>query len=62
MPAHRHLVPALAEKGHLKLTEGELRKWGENLGRTINPPLLITLTGELGVGKTTLAQAICLGY
>jgi tRNA threonylcarbamoyladenosine biosynthesis protein TsaE len=62
MPAHRHLVPPLAEKGHLKLTEEELREWGENLGRSIHPPLLITLTGELGAGKTTLAQAICLGY
>jgi len=62
MPAHRHLVPPLAEKGHLKLTERELRAWGENLGRSIHPPLLITLTGELGAGKTTLAQAICLGY
>ncbi len=62
MPAHRHLVPPLAERGHLKLTEDELREWGENLGRSINPPLLITLTGELGAGKTTLAQAICLGY
>ena len=62
MPAHRHLVPPLAERGHLKLTEPELREWGENLGRSIHPPLLITLTGELGAGKTTLAQAICLGY
>ncbi len=62
MPAHRHLVPPLAERGHLKLTEDELREWGQNLGRSINPPLIITLTGELGAGKTTLAQAICLGY
>jgi tRNA threonylcarbamoyladenosine biosynthesis protein TsaE len=62
MPAHRHLVPLLAEKGHLKLAENELRDWGESLGRAITPPLLITLTGELGAGKTTLAQAICRGY
>ena len=62
MPAHRHLVPALAEKGHLKLTEKELRAWGESLGRALTPPVLITLTGELGVGKTTLAQSICRGY
>src|ERR1700681_3029028 len=62
MPAHRHLVPPLADKGHLKLTERELREWGENLGRSIHAPLLITLTVELGAGKTTLAQAICLGY
>jgi tRNA threonylcarbamoyladenosine biosynthesis protein TsaE len=62
MPAHRHLVPPQAAKGHLKLTEKELRHWGEELGRSITPPLVVTLTGELGVGKTTLAQAICLGY
>jgi tRNA threonylcarbamoyl adenosine modification protein YjeE len=62
MPAHRHLVPPLADRGHLKLTEAELRAWGEDLGRSVRPPLLITLTGELGAGKTTLAQAISLGY
>ena len=62
MPAHRHIVPPRAERGHLKLTETELRAWGEELGRASSPPLLITLTGDLGVGKTTLAQSICLGY
>jgi tRNA threonylcarbamoyladenosine biosynthesis protein TsaE len=62
MPAHRHLVPPRAERGHLKLTESELRSWGHDLGRSITPPLIVTLTGELGVGKTTLAQAICQGY
>ena len=62
MPAHRHLVPQRASKGHLRLTEAELRHWGEDLGRAATAPLLTTLTGELGVGKTTLAQSICLGY
>jgi tRNA threonylcarbamoyladenosine biosynthesis protein TsaE len=62
MPAHRHVVPPYATRGHLTLTENELRHWGEELGRAISPPLVITLTGELGVGKTTLAQAICRGY
>ena len=62
MSAHRHVVPPRADKGHLKVTESELRHWGEELGRAINPPLVITLAGELGVGKTTLAQAICVGY
>lgn len=62
MPAHRHIVPPRAERGHLKLSETELRAWGEELGRAATPPLLITLTGELGVGKTTLAQSICRGY
>jgi tRNA threonylcarbamoyladenosine biosynthesis protein TsaE len=62
MSAHRHLVPPRADRGHLKVTERELRHWGEELGRSISPPLIVTLTGELGVGKTTLAQAICSGY
>jgi tRNA threonylcarbamoyladenosine biosynthesis protein TsaE len=62
MSAHRHVVPPRADKGHLKLTERELRDWGAELGRAITPPLVVTLAGELGVGKTTLAQAICLGY
>jgi tRNA threonylcarbamoyl adenosine modification protein YjeE len=62
MPAHRHIVPPRAERGHLKLSETQLRAWGEELGRAASPPLLITLAGELGVGKTTLAQSICRGY
>lgn len=62
MPAHRHIVPPRADRGQLKLTEAELRHWGEELGRSVTAPLLITLTGELGTGKTTLAQSICLGY
>src|SRR5215207_10560435 len=62
MQTHRHVVPPLAAKGHLTLDERELSKWGEDLGEATKPPLVISLTGELGVGKTTLAQAICRGY
>jgi tRNA threonylcarbamoyladenosine biosynthesis protein TsaE len=62
MPAHRHIVPPLANRGQLKLSEPELQHWGEELGRSSSAPLLITLTGELGAGKTTLAKAICRGY
>lgn len=62
MSAHRHVVPPRAAKGHLRLTEAELVEWGEELGRASTPPLVVTLTGELGVGKTTLARAICRGY
>jgi tRNA threonylcarbamoyl adenosine modification protein YjeE len=39
-----------------------LQAWGESLGRTLEPPRLLTLSGDLGAGKTTLAQAICRGY
>src|SRR3954466_5139565 len=62
MPAHRHLVPPRADRGHIKLAENELRAWGEQLGRSATAPLVVTLTGELGEGKTTLARAICHGY
>jgi len=56
------LVPPLAPEGRLSLTETELTNWGERVGRQIDPPLLITLSGDLGAGKTTLARAICRGY
>lgn len=44
-----------------RLTIHELQKWGEELGRAIMAPVIITLEGDLGTGKTTLAQAICKG-
>ena len=62
MHTHRHLVPPLAGKGGLTLDEGALRKWGRELGAAITPPLLVSLTGDLGAGKTTLAQAVCEGF
>ena len=62
MHTHRHLVPPLAGKGGLTLDEGELRKWGRELGAAITPPLLVSLSGDLGAGKTTLAQAVCEGF
>ena len=62
MLARKHVVPPLASKGHLTLDEGELKRWGHELGEASLPPLLISITGELGAGKTTLAQSICRGY
>ena len=44
------------------MRENELRDWGRRFGRSAHPPLVITITGELGAGKTTLVQAICAGY
>jgi tRNA threonylcarbamoyladenosine biosynthesis protein TsaE len=60
--AHHHVVPPQAGAGHLALDEKELRQWGIDLGESSQPPLLISLSGELGAGKTTLAQSICAGY
>lgn len=62
MDAHHHTVPSRASRGHLVMSEAELIEWGEQLGADSHPQLVIALTGELGAGKTTLAQAICRGY
>ena len=43
------------------LTRAELTAWGERFGRTAAAPLVVTIRGELGAGKTTLVQAICRG-
>jgi tRNA threonylcarbamoyladenosine biosynthesis protein TsaE len=45
----------------LTLTRAELEAWGEAFGRALRAPALIALRGELGSGKTALAQAICRG-
>lgn len=60
--SERELLPPLAAEGRLALTEPELIEWGVRLGRQIVPPLVITLDGDLGAGKTTLARAICTGF
>jgi tRNA threonylcarbamoyl adenosine modification protein YjeE len=61
-PAHRPLVPPLAERGALAMDEGALRDWGRRFGKSAHAPLVVTISGELGAGKTTLVQAICAGY
>ena len=58
----QHLVPPRAQRGRITLDLAELRTWGEALGRSATAPLVIALSGDLGAGKTTLAQAICTGY
>lgn len=55
-------TPPHAADGHIALTEPELVAWGERLGRVAEPPLVLTLSGDLGTGKTTLVRAICRGY
>lgn len=62
MDAHHHIMPPLAARGHLVMNRDELVAWGERLGADSHPDLVIALSGELGAGKTTLAQAICRGY
>ncbi|MGB7435744.1 MAG: tRNA (adenosine(37)-N6)-threonylcarbamoyltransferase complex ATPase subunit type 1 TsaE [Candidatus Acidiferrum sp.] len=35
--------------------------WGRELAQTLQPPLLVLLSGELGSGKTTLTKGIVAG-
>ena len=61
MHARHHVIPPLAASGKVALTEAELRSWGERLGSAATAPLTIAISGDLGAGKTTLAQAVCRG-
>ncbi|MBM4194508.1 MAG: tRNA (adenosine(37)-N6)-threonylcarbamoyltransferase complex ATPase subunit type 1 TsaE [Gemmatimonadetes bacterium] len=43
------------------LDSAALAEWGQALGASLRAPALVALSGELGAGKTTLAQAIARG-
>lgn len=59
---------AAAAREHL-LTRGaprapdrdSLEAWGREVGSVLPRPVVITLEGDLGAGKTTLARALCAG-
>lgn len=43
------------------LTLPELQAWGQRFGASLRAPACVTLTGDLGAGKTTLVKAITAG-
>lgn len=48
--------------GHVReFTLDEMQRWGEAVGRLLPLRTTITLDGDLGAGKTTLARALCSG-
>ena len=47
--------------GPALLTEAELEAWGREIGRTVEPPVVLALRGELGAGKSVLARAVARG-
>lgn len=53
---------APAGHGTLDLSREALVEWGHQFGRGLVAPAVVALSGELGAGKTTLAQAVCAGY
>ncbi|MEP6495741.1 MAG: tRNA (adenosine(37)-N6)-threonylcarbamoyltransferase complex ATPase subunit type 1 TsaE [bacterium] len=60
--SHDPIIPSRAAHGRLACDESELAAWGERFGHVATSPLIVTITGELGAGKTTLVKAICRGY
>jgi tRNA threonylcarbamoyladenosine biosynthesis protein TsaE len=51
-----------AEGSQAEFSLQGMADWGELFGRGLRAPIVITLAGDLGAGKTTLVQAICRGY
>ena len=44
------------------MTREELEAWGRAFGAAASAPLVVTISGDLGAGKTTLVQSICAGF
>ena len=44
--------------GSALVDEAGLVAWGHEFARTLRPPAVVGISGELGAGKTTLARAI----
>lgn len=43
------------------LSEEDLTRWGERVGREVRPPVFLGLSGPLGAGKSVLARAVARG-
>ncbi len=43
------------------LSESELVRWGNRVGREVKGPIFVGLRGPLGAGKSVLARAVCRG-
>lgn len=59
--ASRALDELLRIGSRHELALDEMQRWGEAVGRLLPAHATITLDGDLGAGKTTLARSLCKG-
>jgi tRNA threonylcarbamoyladenosine biosynthesis protein TsaE len=52
----------VTDSATVALSRDELVAQAAALGRALTPPRVVALSGEMGSGKTTFAQALCAGY
>jgi tRNA threonylcarbamoyladenosine biosynthesis protein TsaE len=45
----------------MMLSQPQLEAWGERIGATVDVPVFLALSGDLGAGKSVLARAIARG-
>ncbi|MBL0940802.1 MAG: tRNA (adenosine(37)-N6)-threonylcarbamoyltransferase complex ATPase subunit type 1 TsaE [Gemmatimonadaceae bacterium] len=61
-PAEKHSIASLLGRSAPRAPDLEtLEAWGRAVGASLPRPCIITLEGDLGAGKTTLARALCAG-
>ena len=60
-PGRAASVPGIAPEARI-LDRAGLFAWGRRLGAEMSVPRVVTISGDLGAGKTTLVQAICDGF
>jgi tRNA threonylcarbamoyl adenosine modification protein YjeE len=53
---------SLSDTGSFEVNVAQLEAWGREFAQSLTRPCIITLTGDLGTGKTTLARALCAGF
>jgi tRNA threonylcarbamoyladenosine biosynthesis protein TsaE len=51
----------VSERSVITRSAEETTRWGREFAKTLKPPVLVLLSGDLGTGKTTLTKGIVAG-